>query len=141
MPLSPECYRSLSLLKKQCFRNHFQDISSNMSPMNTLVQPTVLYGLKVWGPCLLEYDWASAKRVQILFHRIIRCKKKVPHLIILAEFGVQHFRLEIVFCLISLLHCIHCFTNSTKGQNQYPYLAYYSSESIASANHSSRTHC
>jgi hypothetical protein len=72
-------YGSLALLERQCFWNHFQDISSKMSLMDTLVQPTILYGSEVWGPGLLEFDWSSTERVQIiLLHRIIRCKQDSP---------------------------------------------------------------
>jgi len=75
--------------------------------MDSLVRPTVLYGLEVWGPYLLESNWASAQRVQIiLLCRIIRCKQTVPHTIILVESGNQAFRLETVFHLVSLLHWI-----------------------------------
>jgi hypothetical protein len=98
-------YGSLALLKRQCFRHHFQDISSKMSLMDTLICPTILYGSKIWGPSLLESDWASAERVQILLlRRIIRCKQTVPQHIILAEFGAQPFRLETIFRLVSFLH-------------------------------------
>jgi hypothetical protein len=79
MHFNPESARamgSLALLERQCFRNHFQDISSKMSLMDTLVRPTVLYGSEVWGPGLLESDWSSTERVQIILLRcIIRCKQ------------------------------------------------------------------
>jgi hypothetical protein len=85
-------YGSLSLLERQCFRHHFQDISSKMSLMDSLIQPIVLYGSKIWGPSLLESDWASTERVQtLLLRRIIRCKQTIPQHIILAEFGARPF--------------------------------------------------
>jgi hypothetical protein len=85
-------YRSLSLLERQCFHHHFQDISSKMSLMDSLIRPTVLYGSEIWRPSLLEYGWASIERVQTLLHRhIIRCKQRVPQHIILAEFGTHPF--------------------------------------------------
>ena len=37
-------YRSLALRERQCFRHYFQDISSKMDLLNTLIRPTVLYG-------------------------------------------------------------------------------------------------
>jgi hypothetical protein len=114
------------------FSHHFQDISSKMSLMDTLIRPTVLYGSEIWGPSLLESDWASAERVQILLlRRIIRCKQTVPQHIILAEFGAQPFRLETMFRLVSFLHRIRSFGDSAKGRDRYPYLAYRSSEAIA----------
>ena len=76
-----------------------------MQLVDALIRPTILYGSKVWGPSLLETDWAVAERVQILLlRRIIRCKQTVPQQIILAEFGAQTFRLETIFKLISFLH-------------------------------------
>ena len=81
-------YGSLALLERQWFCHHFQDISSKMNLLDTLISPTVLYGSESWGPSLLESDWASAERVQILLLRsIISCKQTVPRHIILAEFG------------------------------------------------------
>jgi hypothetical protein len=72
-------YGSLALLERQCFQNHFQDISSKMSLMNTLVWTTILYGSEVWGLGLLEFDWSLVERVQIiLLYRIIRCKQIAP---------------------------------------------------------------
>jgi hypothetical protein len=125
-------YRSLALLERQCFRHHFQDISSKMSLMDSLIRPTVLYGSEIWGPSLLESDWASVERVQtLLLRRIIRCKQTVPQHIILAEFGARPFRLETMFGLVSLLHRIRSLADSTKGRDRYPYLAYCSSETIA----------
>ena len=56
-------YGSLALLERQCFLHQFQDMSSKMDLLNTLVCPTVLYGSEIWGPSLLESDWASAERV------------------------------------------------------------------------------
>ena len=38
-------YGSPALLKRQCFHHHFQDISSKMDLLNTLICPTVLYGV------------------------------------------------------------------------------------------------
>jgi hypothetical protein len=114
------------------FRHHFQDISSKMSLMDSLIRPTVLYGSEIWGPSLLESDWASVERVQtLLLRRIIRCKQSVPHHIILAEFGARPFRLETVFGLVSFLHRIWGLADSAKGRDRYPYLAYCSSETIA----------
>ena len=68
-----------------------------MDLLNTLIRPTVLYGLEIWGPSLLEADWALAERVQILIlRRIIKSKQTVPQHIVLTEFGAQPFRLETV---------------------------------------------
>ena len=84
--------------------------------MDALIRPTVLYGSEVWGPLLLETDWALAERVQILLlRRIIRCKQTVPQHIILAEFGAQPFRLEAIFRLVSFLHRILGYANTLKG--------------------------
>ena len=120
-------YGSLALLERQCFCHHFQDISSKMDLLNTLIRSTVLYGSEIWGPSLLESDWASTERVQILLlRRIIRCKQTMPQHIILAEFGSHPFRLETVFRLVSFIHRIRGLADSSKGQDIYPYLAYCS---------------
>ena len=132
MPRINKGYGFLALLERQCFRHHFKDISSKLSLMESLIRPTVLYGSEIWGPSLLESDWASAERVQTLLLRcIIRCKQSVPQHIILAEFGVRPFRLETVFRLVSFLHRIRSYADSRSGQDRYPYLAYCSSETIA----------
>jgi hypothetical protein len=82
------------------------------------------------------------QRVQIIFlRRIIKCKQIVPQPIVLAEFGAQPFRLETVFDLISLLHRIRRFVDTAKGRDRYPYLAYRSSESIASASSLVHSRC
>jgi hypothetical protein len=46
-----------------------------------------------------------------------------------------------VFGLISLLHRIQSFVDTTKGWDRYPYLAYCSSESIASTSSLVRSRC
>lgn len=53
---------SLAMLEKQCFRHHFQDTSSKLYLLDSLVRPTVLYGSMVWGPSLLASNWASIER-------------------------------------------------------------------------------
>lgn len=124
-------YGSLAILERQCFRHHFQDISSKLSLMDTLIRPTVLYGSEIWGPSLLESDWAAVERVQtLLLRRIIRCKCTIPQQIILAEFGAQPFCLETAFRLVSFLHRVRSFADTLKGRDRYPYLAYCSSEAI-----------
>ena len=78
-----------------------------MSLMDSLIRPTVLYSSEIWGPSLLESDWALVERVQTLLLRcIIRCKQTVPHHIILAEFEARPFQLETVFGPVSFLHRI-----------------------------------
>ena len=110
-----------------------------MDLLNTLIYPTVLYGSEIWGPSLLESDWASPERVQILLlRRIIRCKQTVPQHIILADFGAQPFRLETVFRVVSFLHWIRGLADLSKGRDRYPYLAYCSAETIARTTHSGK---
>ena len=135
-------YGSLALLRRQCFRHHFQDISSKMDLLNTLIRPTVLYGSEIWAPSLLKSDWALAERLQILLlRRIIKCKQIVSQDIILTEFRAQPFCLETVFRSVSFLHRIRGLADSSKGWDRYPYLAYCSAETIARATHSSRAKC
>ena len=135
---------SLSLLEKQCFRHHFQDTSSKLSLLDTLVRPTVLYGSVFWGPSLLGSNWASIERIQTLFLRhIIRCHKFIPHSIILVDFGVHPFRLAAIFDLVWFLHLLRGFADTAVDRNRYSYLAYCSSISIAAteSGSSSRAHC
>ena len=107
-----------------------------------MIRHTVLYGSEIWGPSLLESDWASSERVQIvLLRRIIRCKQTVPQHIILAKFGAQPFRLETIFRLASFLHWIRGLADSSKGWDRYLYLAYYSAKTIARATHLGRAKC
>ena len=114
-------YGSLALLERQCFRNHFQDISAKMSMMDNVVQPTVLYGSEVWGPSLLESDWSSAERVQItLLRRIIRSKQTVPQPIILAEFAAHPFCFETMFGHLSSSPCSgFCGYSKGAGYNEH----------------------
>lgn len=54
---------SLAMLERQCFRHHFQDTFSKLSLLDSLVWPTILYGSVVWGPSLLDFDWAFIAHV------------------------------------------------------------------------------
>ena len=54
---------SSTLLERQCFRDHFQDISSKLSLLDSLVRLTILYGSFVRGPSLIGFDWTSIERV------------------------------------------------------------------------------
>jgi hypothetical protein len=113
--------RSLALIERQCFQGQFQDISSKLYLMEAIIRPTVLYGSEIWGPSLIQTDWARLERVQtLLLRRIIRCKCTVPQSIIQAEFGVQPFRLEVIFRLISFLHRVRSFRNSDSRREQVP---------------------
>ena len=65
----------------------------------------------------------------------------MPQHIILAEFGAHPFRLETIFRLVSFLHQIQGLTDSIKGRDRYPFLAYCFSQTIAHASHPGRTKC
>jgi len=125
-------YESLALLKRQCFRHHFQDISSKMSLLDSLLRPTILQGSEVWGPSLLELDWTLVERVWVLLLQCInRCEQIVPRHVILAEFWAWHFQLETVFKFVSFQHRIQSFVDLVKGRDQYLYYAYFSSKTIS----------
>ncbi len=101
---------SLALLERQCFRHHFQDISSKLSLFDSLVRLTILYGSVVWGPSLIASNWASIERVQtLLLCHIIRCHRFTPHSIVLAESGAHPLKLAIIFYLIWFLHQLRGF--------------------------------
>lgn len=113
-----------------------------MSLLDSLVKPSVLYGSTVWGPSLLESDWASVERVQTLFlQRIIRCHWFTPHNIVLAEFGAHPFRLGTIFSLVWLLHRLRSFVDSFDDRHRYSYLAYCSSMEVASSDSGHRSCC
>ena len=119
---------SLAIIERQYFLHQFQDTTTKMSLLDSLVKPTVLYGSTVWGPSLLEFDWAFVERVQTLFlRRIIKCHRFSPHNIVLAEFGAHPFRLGTIFDLVWLLHWLRSFTDSSENNHKYSYLAYCSS--------------
>jgi hypothetical protein len=64
--------------------------------MNSIIQPTVLYGSEVWGPCLLEFDRAMAEKVQTyLLQCIIKCKQTISTTIILLSFVPNPFDLRL----------------------------------------------
>ena len=130
-----------------CLRNNisntiFEDTSSKLSLLDSLVRPTVLYGFVVWGPSLLGSDWASIERVQnFLLRYIMRCHKFTPHSIIFAKFGAHPFSLAKIFDLIWFLHCLPGFADFVGKRDRYSYLAYCSSLAIASSDTSSQAHC
>ena len=133
---------SLAFLEKQCFKHHFHDTSSKLSLLDALVRPTILYGFVVWGPSLLNFDWALIGRVQTLFLRcIIRCHRSTPHNIILAEFRAHPFRLVAIFDLVWFLHRLHGFADVARDRDHYSYLAYCSSVSMAAAESGARARC
>jgi hypothetical protein len=68
-------YGSLALLERQCFQNHFQDNISRMHLLDTIIEPSVLYGSDDWGPSLLQANKARTKRIQtLMLQPIINCK-------------------------------------------------------------------
>jgi len=108
--------------------------------MEVIIKPTILYGLEILGPSVIQTDWARLERVQtLLLRRIIRCKRIVPQSIMQVRFGVQPFRLEVIFRLISFIHRVKSFKNSDSMRERYPYLALCSSEVLASDHSTGRT--
>lgn len=109
---------SLAILERQCFKHHFQDTSPKLSLLSSLVTPMMLYGSVVWGPSLLDSDWASIDHVQTLF-----------------------LRLGAIFDRIWFLHHLHGFADSANDRHKYSYLAYCSSVVVADSNPTSRARC
>ena len=131
---------SLALLERQCFRHHFQDISSKLSLFDSLVRPTILYGFVVWGPSLIASNWAYIEWVQTLFLcRIIRCHRFTPHNIFLAEFSVYPLKLAIIFDLIWFLHRLCGFMETCANWHRYSSLAYFSLVEIMRSDTSARS--
>jgi hypothetical protein len=124
---------SLALIESQCFLGQFLDILSKLYFMEAIIRPAVLYGSEIWGSSLLQTDWAKLERVQtLLLRRIIRSKWTVLQSIIQAEFGVHPFHFKVIFRLVSFLHRIKFFEESTIRRERNPYLALCSSEALAS---------
>lgn len=97
-------FGSLGLLERQCFRHHFQNTTSKMSFLDSLIRLTLRYNSVVWGLSLLEPNWASMERVQtLLLYHIIRCHQFTPPNIIFIEFGAHPFKLRAIFDLVRLL--------------------------------------
>lgn len=81
------------------------------------------------------------ERVQtLLLQHIICYKRTVPHHIIQARFRVHPFRLEVISHLVSFLHRVGAFRDSTTKRQKYPYLALCSSKAIASETPSGHAH-
>ena len=111
---------SLALLERQCFRHHFQDISSKLSLFDSLVYLTVLYGSVVWGPSLIAFDWVSIEQVQMfLLHCIIRCHRFTPHNIVLVKFGAHPLKITIIFQLIWFLHWLRGSMETCADPHRY----------------------
>jgi hypothetical protein len=109
LPRISKGYSSLALIERQCFLGQFQDISSKLYLMEAIIRPTVLYGSEIWGPSLLQTDWAKLEGVQtLLLRRIICYKRTVPQPIIQAEFGIHPFALR-SFLLVSFLRRVRSF--------------------------------
>lgn len=73
LPRFNKGYGSLVFLERECFRYHFQGIFSKLDLMKSIVKLIVLYDLEVWGPSLLESDWAQIERLLLeLLHRFQR---------------------------------------------------------------------
>jgi hypothetical protein len=112
--------------------------------MNTLVWPTVLYGSEVWRPGLLDFDWSSTKRVHTTDH------PPSPHYQVQADSPPAHHPHRFWCSPLSAQDSVwphltptplRSFTDTTKGQNWYPYLAYRSSKSLASISSLVRSQC
>ena len=81
--------------------------------MDSLVQPTILYGSMVWGPSLLSSNYASIERVQTLFLRhIIRCHRFTHKSVIFAKFGAHPFNLAAIFYLVWFVHRLCGFVDN-----------------------------
>ncbi len=115
---------------------------SKLSLLDSLVKPKALYGSMVWVPSLLDSDWATIERVQILLlYHIIRCHQSTSYSILLAEFNAHPFRLRAIFDLVWFLHRLCGFADSADGCHRYSYLSYCSSVDIADFDTATRAHC
>lgn len=95
--------------------------------MDSIIWPIVLYGGEVWGPSLLESNWAKTKSVQtLMLWHIIKSKRTIP------EFVARPFQIDPMFILVSFLHHIWRFVDWAASRDRYLYRNYCSSKAIAS---------
>lgn len=77
----------------------------------------------------------------LMLHLIIKCKRMIPQHIVQAQFETHPFHVKATFGSISLLHQVWNFVDLATVRDWYPYLAYCSSEVIASTYSSPRAYC
>lgn len=122
---------SLVILKRQCFQNHLQDISSKMHSLDLIIRPTILYGLEIWGPNLVQSELGQdpkSPNPSSQVHHSMQIHNPQP--IVQAKFEAHPFRLGVIFHLVSLLHRVWTLGDSTSKRDRYPYLAFCSSKAI-----------
>ena len=137
-------YATLGSLENQCAHIQFQEPRTKLWLFDTLLTPTLLYGVEVWGCSLYHrrltpltdqsgserdyYDgWDAMERpLVMMISRMIRSKGSTPHSIVRAELGAAPMVVEALFRAVSFLHRIREFS----GQ-RYSRLALVSSQQIA----------
>ena len=84
-------YAALGTRERQCGHLQFQKPQTKLWLFDTLVTPTLLYGVETWGPSLKKANhWKDFERPLLsMIARIIRSKASVPHDIIRVEMGIN----------------------------------------------------
>jgi hypothetical protein len=123
---------SLAMLEKQCFQLHFQDILSTRNLLNIPVKPTIIYGLKIWGPDFAIWSGIEWRGSILVCFSGISVAKGVPQNIVHAEFGTYPLCLKNAFRFVTYLHRVRRMEDSSLGKDGYPFMTLFSSSRLVS---------
>ena len=117
-------YAALGSLERQCAHIQFQEPRTKLWLFDTLVAPTLLYGVEIWGPSSYKvHKWTDLERPLVLMiGRVIRRKAFVPHDTVWVEMGAAPIAIE------ALLRSVTNIQRLWKlPKKRYPILALYTS--------------
>ena len=85
-------------LERQCAHLQFQESRTKLWLFDTLVTPTLLYGVETWGPSLNKANhWKDLERPLVsMIACMVRSKELVPHDIIQVEMGATPIITEVL---------------------------------------------
>ncbi|MCO5608531.1 hypothetical protein L7F22_062742 [Adiantum nelumboides] len=108
-------YAALAHLEKMCSLVQFQEPKTKLWLFDTLVTPTLLYGVQIWGPSLNHRTrlggtldgWRKMEKPLVtLIAKLIRCKASVQHEIVRAELGAAPIVVEALTKSVSYIHSL-----------------------------------
>ena len=110
-------YVALGALKRQCAHLSFQEQRTKLWLFDTLVTPTLLYGVETWQPTLnKENYWKDLERpLESMIVRMIRSKASVPHDIIRAKMGTASIITEALFQSMACIQSLWEIPKSSQG--------------------------
>ncbi len=128
-------YAALGTLERQCAHIQFQEPRTKLWLFDTLVAPTLLYGVEIWGPSSYKgHKWTDLERPLVLMiGRMIRSKASVPHDIVRAEMGAAPIAVEALLRSVTNIQRIWKLP-----KERYPRLALMSSLQLTAHGD---THC